>query len=401
MAEVQETTIDKLIPDQHNANAGTERGRYMLDHSLRQYGAGRSILVDKNGRVIAGNKTLEVAADIGLDDVIVVETDGNKLVAVKRTDLDLEDGERARLLAYADNRAGQVGLEWDAEAIAFDLEAGLDLGDMFREAELVDLGALTVEPPADPGAQMDRAAELQEKWNVQRGQVWEIGRHRLMCGDSTSAEDVARLMGGERAAMVFTDPPYNHASEDQGVAASVSKAHADLMASEWDRDFDFQTVAPRIDLAGQIWAWMSKRSSCDGYCVWTKPNPMPSLMKRHWTWASELICYATRGHHTFNFPASGHAPNVWEIQKRSDGLHPTEKPPELASHAITHSSKRGDLIADLFTGSGTTLVACEQTNRIGYGMEIEPKYCAVTLERLTGMGLEAVLLSENAQRVNG
>lgn len=136
MTNVQEVKIDQLTPDEHNANAGTERGRYMLDHSLRQYGAGRSILVDKHGRVIAGNKTLEVAADIGLDDVIIVETDGHKLVAVKRTDLDLDDGDRARLLAYADNRSSEVGLAWDAEAIQFDLGAGLDLGEMFREEEI-------------------------------------------------------------------------------------------------------------------------------------------------------------------------------------------------------------------------------------------------------------------------
>jgi hypothetical protein len=136
---VRNAKIGELTPDERNANRGTERGRYMLDHSLRQYGAGRSILVDRNGKVIAGNKTIEAAADIGLDDVIVVQTDGSQLVAVQRTDLDLDDGDRARLLAYADNRASEGGLEWDAEQIAADLGEGLDLSALFRDDELPSL----------------------------------------------------------------------------------------------------------------------------------------------------------------------------------------------------------------------------------------------------------------------
>jgi hypothetical protein len=110
--------LSELTPDKGNANKGTQRGLKALDTSLRQYGAGRSILVDKNGVVIAGNKTLERAADIGIDDVIVVESDGTKLVAVKRTDLDLEDdGGKARALATYDNRVGQLDLDWDVDAL--------------------------------------------------------------------------------------------------------------------------------------------------------------------------------------------------------------------------------------------------------------------------------------------
>jgi hypothetical protein len=110
--------LSDFTPDKGNANKGTQRGLKALDTSLRQYGAGRSILVDKKGRVIAGNKTLERAADIGIDDVIVVESDGTKLIAVKRTDLDLEsDDGKARALATYDNRVGQLDLDWDIEAL--------------------------------------------------------------------------------------------------------------------------------------------------------------------------------------------------------------------------------------------------------------------------------------------
>ena len=124
-----------LTPDASNANRGTERGRYALEASLRKYGAGRSILIDRNGKIIAGNKTAETAADVGIDDVIVVQTDGRQLVAVQRTDLDL-DSKEARELAYADNRVGQLDLDFDPEVLLADLQAGVDLSALWRQEEL-------------------------------------------------------------------------------------------------------------------------------------------------------------------------------------------------------------------------------------------------------------------------
>jgi len=109
--------LKDLLPDTRNANKGTERGQQMVENSLRKFGAGRSILIDRKGRIIAGNKTVENAGAIGLDDVIVVKTDGTKLVAVQRTDLDLENDTRAQELAIADNRAGQVSLNWDTDVL--------------------------------------------------------------------------------------------------------------------------------------------------------------------------------------------------------------------------------------------------------------------------------------------
>ncbi|MCA9368324.1 hypothetical protein KC887_08805, partial [Candidatus Kaiserbacteria bacterium] len=117
MSDIKRIKASELTPDSHNANRGTERGRYALEASLRQYGAGRSILVDKHGRIIAGNKTLETATDVGLDDVIVVQTDGKQIVAVQRMDLDLAQDDTARMLAYADNRVGQLDLDFDPEVI--------------------------------------------------------------------------------------------------------------------------------------------------------------------------------------------------------------------------------------------------------------------------------------------
>lgn len=141
MTETKRVKVKDLQPDKHNANKGTQRGIRVLDDSLRQLGAGRSILLDREGRIIAGNKTAERAADIGMEDVIVVETDGTQLVAVKRTDLDLENGDgRARRMAYYDNRAGELGLDWDADQLKLDLDDGLDLSGLWDENEQHMLG---------------------------------------------------------------------------------------------------------------------------------------------------------------------------------------------------------------------------------------------------------------------
>ena len=116
MAKITETNVDKLIPDNKNFNKGTEYGQHLIEESLRKFGAGRSILLDKNNRIIAGNKTIENAAIIGLDNVIIVETDGNQIVAVKRNDIDL-DTAKGRELALADNATGKANLAWDTDII--------------------------------------------------------------------------------------------------------------------------------------------------------------------------------------------------------------------------------------------------------------------------------------------
>lgn len=134
--------LSDLTPDSHNANKGTERGRALLEKSLRQYGAGRSILLDKHGRIIAGNKTAEVASEIGLEDVVIVRTSGDKVVAVLREDLDL-DSEAGRMIAYVDNRVGQVDLDWDFQNILTDWNDGdgLPLNDFWFDWELEQIQA--------------------------------------------------------------------------------------------------------------------------------------------------------------------------------------------------------------------------------------------------------------------
>jgi hypothetical protein len=153
--------LTDLTPDDRNANAGTERGRAMVEESLRRYGAGRSILVDRNGNIIAGNTTHEAAIDIGLTDAVIVKTDGRRLVVVQRTDLDI-DSPAGRALAVADNRTSEVGLSWDAEVLgALAADDAVDLSALFSSVELADLlGADVPVPKFQPEAPAHRLDQL-------------------------------------------------------------------------------------------------------------------------------------------------------------------------------------------------------------------------------------------------
>ena len=192
MAQVKETTIDRLIPDDKNLNKGTEYGKSLLDKSLSKFGAGRSILIDKNDRIIAGNKASASFGEQGGEKVIVVETDGKTLVAVKRTDIDL-DSKEGRELAAADNLTQQVDFLLDEEtAKVIKEEWGADVNDWGAG---VDWDA---EPKKEAGE--DDFDEEKDAIEVRckRGDVWQLGEHRLMCGDSIDLEEVKKLMGGVR-----------------------------------------------------------------------------------------------------------------------------------------------------------------------------------------------------------
>lgn len=216
---VRVVQITQLILDEHIANKGTKRGRELLEESLEKYGAGRSVVVDRHNRVIAGSKTVEAAVAGGIKSIAVIETDGSSLVAVQRGDLDLKRDKKARELAIADNRVCELDLEWDPEVLA---SLDLDLHQFWNEIELNKLlKDFRSNELAAPAPKLDQAAELQKKWKTKRGQIWEIGQYRLMCGDNTSASDVAALMKGEAAKLCATDPPYlvsydakNHPSKD-------------------------------------------------------------------------------------------------------------------------------------------------------------------------------------------
>lgn len=176
-------TIYDLEPDPENANAGTERGIDMVEHSLSKAGAGRSILADKNGRIIAGNKTLQAAVDLGFEDIEVVKTDGKKLVVVQREDLDLEgEDPTARRLAIWDNRSAQLGLAWNTEQLQKRYEEGL--GPAFTNDEMQELVTVDREEKSDGSLLSLIDVTIEEPQHiVEKGDVWSIGQHKLLCFD--------------------------------------------------------------------------------------------------------------------------------------------------------------------------------------------------------------------------
>jgi DNA methylase len=394
--------LSDFAQDPKNANAGTDRGRALVEHSLRTYGAGRSILVDKDGVIVAGNKTAAAAAAIGLDDAIVVETTGDRLVVVKRTDLDLDSDPAARELALADNRAGELGLAWDTEVLA-ELGAELDLGQFWTKDELRDLLPREV---GGGGDEFDTTPQ-DGPTRVQPGDLWQLGEHRLLCGDSTKNEDVERLMAGGRAAQLVTSPPYwtGQPYDDkpgvEGVAAfmaDVATAWANVVA----RRMQIQTGHTNSTLVGDagpmrkvfldaLWAeamaahgWLVRHRR-----VWAKGGgllhiaPTGDVIDESW---EVILTFYRDGHNEGGQERVGEGwaqKGVWSdiVGTGGDGSHPCPFPVELAGRMVLLYSKADDVIADPFCGSGTTLIAAERLARRCYGIEIEPRYCDVILRR--------------------
>ncbi len=428
-------TIADLTPDEHNANRGTVRGRAMIEASIRECGAGRSIVVDREGRVIGGNKTLDVIEKLGIP-VQIVPTDGKTLVVVQRTDLDLESDPRARRLAYLDNRTTDVDLEWDVETIAADLEAGIELGDLFDKGELDEiLAGLEPEPGEAPEAQIDRAEELQQKWQTARGQLWEIGKHRLLCGDSLDIEDIRRVVGGGTVNMVFADPPYGieivatnvsvgggegpngmipfggvknrkglgsvggaKPFGSQKVRGTVGAAHivdvgkyAPVIGDDsTDTAIQASTAllaeypkAVHVWWGGNYYANALAPSSC--WLVWDKETT-GNFADCELAWTNQDKA-ARLFRHQWN--------GMLRASEHGRRVHPTQKPAALALWAYQTLGKEGDVVLDPFCGAGMSMAAAEQSGRSVRALELSPDYVAVTLERMAAMGLEPRLLSNS------
>lgn len=386
--QIEQIDIESLLPYARNSRTHSDEQTAQIAASIKEFGFTNPVLIDNANQIIAGHGRVLAARKLQL-----------KVVPCIRLGYLTETQKKAYVIA--DNKLA-LNSGWDDEMLALEIAELKDedfdidlLG--FTDDELAGLAEQIVDE-VEGLTDEDEVPEVPEEPVTRLGDIWKLGRHRLMCGDSTSIDAVDTLMQGGKADMVFTDPPYNIASENKGVAANVSAAHKTLMESEWDMEFDFADVQGCIlsaiakdatvyvctshHLAGAIWSWMKEWAAHSSWCAWSKPNPMPSLMKRHWTWNSELICYATRGKHIFNFPSEGHALSTWTITKvNGKSGHPTEKPVSVPEHAITHSSKPGQTVLDLFGGSGSTLIACEKTNRQARLMELDPKYCDVIVKR--------------------
>jgi len=296
--------------------------------------------------------------------------------------------------AIALNRLTETG-GWETGALAELLSeiAASDDDDPFRGIgyDAADLDAMLAELtspiiPDAPEPQIDRADELREQWQTETGQIWLCGRHRVMCGDSTKVEDVERLLDGAHADLnLFTDPPYGLSLDLSWLSAlnisrgkPANKSDKKLSGDDGSLDLSFLWEFNRRFVWGFPYIFDPEAT---GWIVWDK---QPGIEERGITAPVEMA--STTFRKGFDVIRC-----LWSGYYRSKGeerhAHPTQKPVKVFSHFILSYTQAGDAIYDPFLGSGTTLIACEQLGRIGYGMEISPPFVAVVLERFKAMGI--------------
>ena len=416
---IETVPLSLLVLDPDNARLHPKGNLEAIQGSLVLFGQVEPLVVRaQTHRVIGGNGRVAAMRALGWDEAQVAYVDCSDAEA---TALGLALNRTAETAAWDTETLAALLERCRADAIAvesfgFDAEAidkiiARAARDAVAELEWDD--AKTEQVP-DKEAPDDDPGELPTESKVKLGDIWVLGSHRLGCGDSADHNAVLGLMGGAKADMIFTDPPYNCGGENKMVASTIRKGYANLKAAEWDQTFDFADVEQNMlsvmsdnctvyvctshHLFGQIIAWMKTWADHDGFCVWAKSNPMPSLQKRHYTWCAELVCYATRGKHTFNFPDEGHTLNVWNLAKSvKNDLHPTMKPVGVPAHAIAHSSKPGDVVVDLFGGAGSTLLACEQLGRVCYICERDSYHCQTIINRWEQMSGNTAHLLDNEE----
>lgn len=379
-----------------------------ITESIRRYGfqdppkfdAALEALVYGNGRSHCLRMMQKAKEDVPRG--ILVDDAGAWYVPVK-FGLDLESKRTAEAFAIDHNNLTMAGnfevwetaKIWDEESYAALLEEMANEDVFAVTVDGDDLDALLREfrddePPEDPGVQIDKAEELNETWQVKAGDLWEIpsqatpGKsHRLLCGDSTKAEDVERLMGGEKADAVVTDPPYgiNHDTDYTRFSGGLSDSRSFEKPIYGDNlPFDPSALLEHKQVI--LWGANAYSNSlpCGSWLVWDKRQDGQEKLL-----SDGEVAWLNRGHGVYIF---NHTWNGF-VRESEHGktLHPTQKPVALFEWCFTHL-KNCDLVFDPYCGSGPIAVAAERTARICYGMEIEPKYCAVALERMAGMGLE-------------
>lgn len=383
--------ISDLIPDSRNANKGKVRGDKATTESLKRYGAGRSIVVDSQNRIIAGNHVAKHASTAGIEDAIIVDTDGSKLVVVRRTDLSLDDS-KARELAIADNRTSELGLEWDPAVLSQFTD--LDLKPFFTEEELKEILPATV---SELSGDEDDAPEPPVEPNSKLGDLYILGDHRLLCGDATNPNDIARLLDGVLPAMVFTDPPY-------GISVQMNNPGTTCKGTIMGDDTTDVAAAaynicaamnvPMIFWGANHYAADARLPNASCWFCWDKQEANNHIDQADCELAWTNIKGPARIFH-----------HLWagfrrDSEKGERRVHPTQKPVALITE-ILDFFKAGKVILDLFGGSGSTLMACERTKRSALLMELDPKYCDVIIHRWeAATGKKATLHGRTKTKAN-
>ena len=380
--DMQLVPISKLVPYVNNARTHSPEQVMKLRSSLREFGFINPIIIDRDYGIIAGHGRLLAAKEEGITEVPCVFVDYLT-----------EAQKKAYILA--DNRMA-MDAGWDEELLRVEIEAlqgeAFDVSlTGFDEKELADLFKDGSDSDAEDD-DYDLSAALEKAAFVERGDLWTVGRHRLMCGDATSAEDVATLMDGRKANLILTDPPY-------GVSFKSSSGLTIQNDSMKDEEFyhfllaSFRNMADHLEKGGAAYVFHAdteglnfRRAFIDagfhlaGCCIWVKDSLV--LGRSDYQWQHEPVLYGFMQNGKHPWYSDRKQTTIWNFAKpKRNANHPTSKPLDLLGYPIGNSTQENAIVIDTFGGSGSTLMACEQMNRTCCTMELDEKYASVILRR--------------------
>ena len=380
--QMQLVDINKLIPYVNNARTHSPEQITKLRSSLREFGFVSPVIIDREYNILCGHGRVCAAKEEGVNEVPCVF---------------VEHLSEAQKKAYilADNRMS-LDAGWDDELLKVEMaslqEMGFDVGMTgFDESELADLFADDNNTSAKDD-DFDLTAALEKASFVQRGDIWTVGRHRLMCGDATSAEDVAALMSGTKANLILTDPPYGVSFR----SSSGLTIQNDSMKNEEFYNFllsAFQCMVEHLESGGAAYVFHAdteglnfRRAFVDaglhlaGCCIWVKDSLV--LGRSDYQWQHEPVLYGFLQNGKHKWYSDRKQTTIWNFAKpKRNADHPTSKPLDLLSYPIGNSTQENAVVIDTFGGSGSTLMACEKMNRICCTMELDEKYASVILRR--------------------
>jgi len=396
--EMQLVPLSKLVPYVNNARTHSPEQLAKLRSSLREFGFINPVIIDRDFNVIAGHGRIAAAKEEGITEVPCVFVDYLT-----------EAQKKAYILA--DNRMA-LDAGWDEELLRIEIESlqGADFDVSltgFGEDEIADLFSGDGEKDVKDD-DFDLSAALEKAAFVERGDIWTVGRHRLMCGDATSAEDVSALMDGKKANLIVTDPPYNVAFRS-GSGLSIQN---DSMENGEFYTFlynSFSCMVEHLESGGAAYVFHADTEGLNfrkafvdagfhlaGVCIWVKNSLV--LGRSDYQWQHEPVLYGFLKNGKHPWYSDRKQTTIWNYDKpKRNKNHPTSKPLDLLGYPICNSSQENAIVLDTFGGSGSTMMACEQTNRICHMMELDEKYASVILRRY----VEDTGDSENVYVVRG
>lgn len=391
-------SVSALRPYDRNARTHSPAQILQLCHSIREFGWTNPVLIDEDGLLIAGHGRLEAAKREGLAEVPAIVVAGLT-------------SEQRRALALADNKLA-LNAGWDVDLLREELEElqadGFDLGlTGFNDEELA---ALLAPAPVDGLTDPDDVPEAPAEPVTRLGDIWVLGSHRLMCGDSTSIDAMDALMAGAKADLWLTDPPYNVAYE--GKTKDALKIKNDSMEGEQFRLFlrdAFTTAATVMKPGAVFYIWHADsegynfRAACKDagltvrQClVWNKSTMVMGRQDYHWK--HEPCLYGWKDGAGHLWASDRKQTTVLQFDKpHRNGEHPTMKPVALFEYQMLNNTKGGDIVLDTFGGSGTTVIAAEKNGRVAHVMELDPRYCDIIVKRWQEFTGQTATLASNGK----